>query len=236
MVTDGIQLRFTILTSVDKLSISPIMLLDELQGLAMANTYPWDYHSDLTAERLTIVAQLIADGRQVAIELFDEEAGDNGWTLGCRAFQFGRARILRTAESGKHPWLDVIDRSLQLIFKIGEVPVRIYRGDADEPTDRTMRQSFNELKQLGLLFDERDEGHSLVYRFAIETDFDGSVLAVKFVGLRGKAAVLNWDVPLDLAASAAGTVGRAATESIELTAPLVGVRGIGDQNRDGDVG
>jgi len=202
----------------------------------MAKTYPWDYHSDLTAERLTIVAQLIADGRQMAVELFDEEAGDNGWTLGCRAFQFGRARIIRAADSGEYPWLDIIDRTLQLIFKIGDVPVRIYRGEADEPTDRTLRQSLNELKQLNLLFDEQDEGRALAYRFAIETDIDSSVLAVKFVGLCGKAAVLNWDVPLDLAASPGGTVGRAATESIELTAPLVGVRGIGDKGQGSDAG
>ena len=195
----------------------------------MAYIYPWDYHSDLTAERLTIIAQLIADGRQVAIELFDEEAGDSGWTLGCRAFQFGRVRILRTADSGKYPWLDVIDRTLQLVFKIGEMPVRIYRGGADEPTDRTMRQSLVELKQLSLQFAEHDEGRALAYRFAIETDIDGSVLAVKFVGLRGKTAVLNWDVPLDLAVSAAGTVGRAATDSVKLTAPAVGVRGIGEK-------
>lgn len=200
----------------------------------MAIMYPWDYHGDLTAERLMIVAKLIADGRQTAIELFDEVAGDNGWTLGCRAFQFGRARILRAADSGEYHWLDVIDRTLQLIFKIGEIPVRIYRGDADEPTDRTARQSLNELKQLSLLFDAHDDGHALAYRFAIETDVDGSVLTVKFVGLRGKTAVLNWDVPLDLTVSAAGTVGRAATESVDLTAPIVGVRGIGDKSRDSD--
>ena len=183
-----------------------------------------------------VVAQLIADGRQVALELFDEEAGDNGWTLGCRAFQFGRARILRAADGGEYPWLDVIDRSLQLIFKIGEVPVRIYRGDADDPTDRTMRQSLNELKQLSLLFNERDEGRDLAYRFAIETDVDGSVLAVKFVGLRGETAVLVWDVPLDLAGPTSGTVGRPATDSIDLTPPRVGVRGLGDKARDSGAG
>lgn len=198
----------------------------------MSRTYPWEYHSDLTAERLAIVARLIADGRQTAIELFDEEAGDNGWTLGCRAFQFGRARILRAVDSGEYPWLDVIDRTLQLIFKIGEVPVRIYKGDADEPTDRTLRQSFGELRQLGLLFDEHDEGRDLAYRFAVETDVDGSVLAVRFVGLRGETAVLNWDVPLDGDPLAAGTVGRPAMESIELAAPTVGVRGAAAKERD----
>lgn len=190
----------------------------------MSKIYPWEYHSDLTAERLMMVARLIVDGRQAAVERFDEEIGDNGWTLGCCAFQYARARILRSADSGEYPWLDVIDRTLQLIFKIGEVPVRIYRGEADEPTDRTLRQSFSELRQLGLLFNEHDEGRDLAYRFAVETDIDGSAIAVKFVGLRGETAVLNWDVPLDGAPLAVGVVGRPATESIEIAAPTVGVR------------
>jgi hypothetical protein len=111
----------------------------------MSSAYPWDYHSDLTEERLLVVAGLIADGRRTAVELFDEAAGDNGWTLGCRAFQFGRARILRAVDSGEFPWLTVIDRTLQLIFKIGEVPVRIYRGEADEPTDRRASVSYASL-------------------------------------------------------------------------------------------
>ena len=113
----------------------------------MSKNFPWDYHADLIEERLIAVAQLIADGRQAAVELFDEEAGDNGWTLGCRAFQFGRARILRAVDENTHPWLGVIDRTLQLVFTVGEVPMRIYRGEADEPTDRTRRQSHHELRQ-----------------------------------------------------------------------------------------
>lgn len=190
----------------------------------MTKIYPWDYHSDLSEERIVTVAELIVDGRQTAVELFDEEAGDNGWTLGCRAFQFGRARILRAIDAGEHSWLRAIDRSLQLTFTIGEVPVRIYRGEADEPTDRTLRQSNNELRQLGFSFDECDEGRELAYRFAIDTDVDGSVLAVKFVGLRGATAVLNWDIPIDWAAGD-GAVGSPATEPVELHAPAVGIRG-----------
>lgn len=189
----------------------------------MAKNLPWEYHPELTAERISAVARLIVDGRQTAVELFDEEAGDNGWTLGCRAFQFGRARILRAADEGKHDWLSVIDRSLQLTFTIGAVPVRIYRGEAEEPTDRTARQSINELRQLGFSFDERDEGRELAFRFAIETDIDGGVLAVAFVGLRGKTAVLHWVVPIEIGLKS-GTVGRPATESVKLDAPVVGVR------------
>lgn len=190
----------------------------------MSKIYPWDYHPDLVEVRLKAVAGMLVDGRHSALERFDQEAGDNGWTHGCRAFQFSRFRVLRAIDSGEFPWLTAIDRTLQLIFKIGAVPVRIYKGDAEEPTDRTLRQSFGELRQLELLFAEHDEGRDLAYRFAIETDIDGSVLAVKFVGLRGETAVLNWDVPLDGASAFAGTVGRAATDSVELAPPAIGVR------------
>lgn len=190
----------------------------------MAKIYPWDYHPDLIEDRLCAVAAMIVDGRHAALERYDEEAGDNGWTHGCRAFQFGRARILKAIDGGESPWLTAIDRSLQLIFKIGEVPIRIYKGLAEEPTGRTLRQSYGELQQLGLLFPSRDEGHDLAYRFAIETDVDGSVIAVNFVGLHGETAVLNWSVPFDNTLGFTGTVGREASESVELDAPRVGIR------------
>ncbi len=199
----------------------------------MTKIYPWDYHPDLTDDRIKTVAAMLVDGRHAALERMDEEAGDNGWTHGCRAFQFCRHRILRAIDSGDHDWLTAIDRTLQLIFKIGEVPVRIYKGDADEPTDRTLRQTFGELRQLEILFPEHDEGRDLAYRFAVETDIDGSVLAVKFVGLRGESAVLIWDVPLDDLPTFAGTVGRAASESVELAAPSVGLRTDRDVAEDG---
>lgn len=186
-------------------------------------TFPWEFHSDLTEERVVAIARLIADARHAAVELYDEEAGDDGWTLGCRASQFGRKRILRAAENAEFPWLGLVDRSRRLIFTIGEVPVRIYRGDADEPTDRTLRQSYSELRQLGFSFDKEDEGRDLAYRYAIETDVDGSVLAINFVGLRGETAVLNWEVPL-ASLSGVGTVGRPATAAVELQPPAVGLR------------
>jgi hypothetical protein len=185
--------------------------------------FPWEYHPNLTEERIVTVARLIAEARRTAFELFDEAAGDDGWTLGCRASQFVRSRILRAVSNGEFVWLGLIDGSRRLVFTIGGVPVRIYRGEADEPTERTLRQSECELQQLSFSFDTGDDGRSLAYRFAIETDIDGSLLGIKFVGLRGDSAILNWDVPL-AALSGVGTVGTAATESVELDAPAVAIR------------
>lgn len=190
----------------------------------MTKQFPWDYHDDLTEERLVSVAEMIVAGRNAALDRFDAEVGDDGWTLGCCAFQYGRARILRAIDGKEYPWLTAIDRTLQLIFKIGDVPVRIYKGEAVDPTDRTTRRVFSEVEQIEMLFSEHDVARGLIYRFAIETDFDGSVLAVKFVGLRGDTPVLIWDVPFDATLTAAGTVGREATESVELSAPAVVIR------------
>jgi hypothetical protein len=204
-------------------------------GTSVAKIYPWEYHPDLTDDRLKAVAAMLVDGRHAALDRYDAEAGDNGWTHGCRAFQFCRHRVVHAIDSGDYPWLTAIDRSLQLIFKIGEVPVRIYKGEAEDPTDRTLKQSFGEKSQLEMLFPEHDEGRDLAYRFAVETDIDGSVLAVKFVGLRGDAAVLIWEVPLEGVSTFTGTVGRAATESVELAAPSVGLR-TEDGSADGSTG
>ena len=186
-------------------------------------TKPWEYHADLTEERLVEIAKLIVAGRNAAIELQAEDEGDNGWTLGCRAVQFARHRILTAAANGTLPYLGIIDPSLGLVFTIGQVPVRIYRGDADDPTDRTLRQSNTELHQLGFIFDDLDDASELAYRFAIETDFDGSVLSVHFVGLRGKVAELNWRVPLDEDDGVVGGVGTPADEAVDIPAPSVSI-------------
>src|SRR5690606_20255248 len=114
-------------------------------------------------------------------------------------------------------------------------PARIYKGEADEPTGRTLYQGFGELRQLDFSFHEGDEGRDLAYRFAVETDHDGSALAVKFVGLRGEAAVLSWDIPIDGEKSTVGAVGQPATEPVDLGAPPVGPRKSAKKSaRDGE--
>jgi hypothetical protein len=171
------------------------------------------------------VARLIVRGRNDALDRFDPSLGDDGWTLGCRAFQFGRFRVLEAIESGDHPWLTALDRTKQLVFKIGEVPVRFYRGPADEPNQRTLRQSFPELQQLAFGFASEAEGRDLAFRFAVETDFDGSITSVKFVGLRGEMPVLCWDIPLTAPPARFYLFDTKPAEGVELPPPTVRVPG-----------
>ncbi len=129
------------------------------------------------------------------------EMGDDSWSVGCRAYAFGKQRLKKAAMSGSHSWLSVMDESHHFVFLIESVPVRFYRGFAEEPTARTLRRQEAEAQQLGLALGI-DEADGLVFRFAIETGVTGNVERVVFLALRGENghAECAWLVPLDVPA------------------------------------
>ena len=73
----------------------------------------------LTEERLRLCARLLANARRDALAMASYELGDDPWSVGCRAFAFGRHRLQRAASSGDYPWLAVLDDSAHFVFVIG---------------------------------------------------------------------------------------------------------------------
>jgi hypothetical protein len=144
---------------------------------------PWDFHAALTEERLRLCARLLANARRDALALAAYEMGDDSWSVGCRAYAFGRHRLLRVAESGSHSWLRVLDDSHHFVFLIDDVPVRFYRGPADDPTARTLRRQEVEARQLGLALGD-DVADGLVFRLAVETTATGGVERIVFLAAR----------------------------------------------------
>jgi hypothetical protein len=93
----------------------------------------------------------------------------------------------RRGRTGRYPWLKVLDGTQHFVFLIDGVPVRFYRGDADEPTRRTLRQQEVEAEQLSLAFAGADVAEGLMFRLAVETDeASGMVSRVVFLALRGE--------------------------------------------------
>lgn len=135
---------------------------------------PWEFHASLTEERLRFCARLLANARRDAVALAAYEMGDDGWSVGCRAYAFGNQRLKRAAASRLHGWLRVMDDSHHFVFLIDQVPVRFYRGFDEEPTVRTLRRQEAESLQLGLALG-MDEAEGLVFRLAIETGVTGNV-------------------------------------------------------------
>ena len=158
---------------------------------------PWDLHPALTEERLAAAARLLARGREEAIRLADPFAGDDAWSIGCRAYSFSRHQFVNAARSGRYPWLRVLDETHHFVFLIEGVPVRFFRGDAEDPTKRTLRQQESEAEQLALALGGA-EAEGLMFRLAVETGDGGEVRRVVFLALRGEEgrAECFWPIPL----------------------------------------
>ncbi len=159
---------------------------------------PWDIHPALSEDRLRICARLLAHARRDAIRMASYEMGDTTWSVGCRAYAFGQQRMRRVAEKRTYNWLSVLDQSNHFVFLIQDVPVRFFRGSADEPTARTLRRQHNEAQQLDLALGE-DLAQGLVFRLALEAGAAEGVDRVVFLALRGEEGHVEcfWPVPLD---------------------------------------
>jgi hypothetical protein len=160
---------------------------------------PWDLHPALTGERLSACARLLARGRADAVAMADPWAGDDAWSIGCRAYSFSRNRLRQAAEGGRYPWLSVLDATHHFVFLVDGVPVRFFRGDAEEPTKRTLRQQETEAQQLALALGGAETAEGLMFRLAVETGAGGEVTRVVFLALRGEDGAVEcfWPVPLD---------------------------------------
>ncbi|MGI4801802.1 MAG: hypothetical protein ACRYG8_48775 [Janthinobacterium lividum] len=148
--------------------------------------------------RLRICARLLAYARRDAIRMASFEMGDTTWSVGCRAYAFGQQRMRRVAEKRTYNWLSVLDPGNHFVFLIQDVPVRFFRGSADEPTARTLRRQYNEAQQLDLALGE-GLAKDLVFRLALEAGAAEGVDWVVFLALRGEEGHVEcfWPVPLD---------------------------------------
>ena len=130
---------------------------------------PWEKHPQLSRERLSVIASLIQDIRHSTVLLHEPEAGDNNWSLGCRCY-VRTCHALRNA-AHTYDWLTIpSENGLCCTFAIGSIPFKFYRGEASDPPDGYLIQSWGEIHQqqlaleLGLFLPDR------ILRLAIETD------------------------------------------------------------------
>ncbi|MBN9447313.1 MAG: hypothetical protein J0I67_10450 [Bosea sp.] len=181
---------------------------------------PWDYHPELTKDRLIKVAQLLALGRGSAVDRFDPAIGDDNWTLGVCAYNYGCFQIRQIAGRPGFEWLAVNDPSKHFQFSVGGVPMRFWRGDPAEPTSKisaaTPREQFLLDLEPGIFT------AGVLFRIGVTTDLDGSLLGASFVALREGRAELVWPLPLAEAAPLIVSIDGARPEGLELPPPSVG--------------
>lgn len=194
---------------------------------------PWDYHPELTEERLVKVAQLLARGRGSAVDRFDPTIGDDNWTLGVCAYNYGCFQIAQAAGTPGFEWLVVIDAGKHFQFSIGSVPMRFWRGDPNEPTAKISVAT--PLEQLLLDLEPGVPAAGLLFRIGITADVDGSLLGASFVALRNDQPEVVWPLPLAQAEPLIVLLDEARPEGLELPSPSVGDHLDEEDERDGDI-
>ena len=138
-----------------------------------------DYHRDLSTKRLISLAEMFRTVWLRVSELHEPSAGDDMWSMSCRAFK----RCAFQLNQPTWPWLHVIEQmKMQVVVCIGLIPVRFYHGSSEDVPTRYAYAPEAEVdaRQLSIEFDEQiPEG--LLLRIATTTDSKGVPQSVSLV-------------------------------------------------------
>jgi hypothetical protein len=196
---------------------------------------PIEIHPGLSEDRLVAVGQLIREARHRAVGSHRPGAGDNEWVLGCRAYTWVCVDI--TLATATNPWLTIVEGGLMtedgrakvelhFVFAVGGVPLRFYRGDADDVPTRSLRRNFPELVSQQTAFDFASAPKpDSILRLAVETNEFGEVTNILLVQVDREGVPLGkpWTVP-DVPQPSKVTRFRRKEEGKELGQPTVETR------------
>jgi hypothetical protein len=132
---------------------------------------PWTKYPDLIEEYLSIVATLLRDVRAECVKLHEPEKGDGDWSLGTRVYQRSYFAIREFSKTVDWLRMNTELNALQFSFSIGRVPLRIYKGDPEDPPSRYLTLTPGEEHAIQLSFEfEGIPALDTILRLAVEVD------------------------------------------------------------------
>ncbi|MDQ6623828.1 MAG: hypothetical protein M3Y86_10165 [Verrucomicrobiota bacterium] len=156
---------------------------------------PWEVHSSLKLNRLVQLAAAIKSARDSVVPLHDPDSGDNQWSMHCRGYA-RQCRAIRDL-AAEVPWLTVSSTSpndLELSFCVGSVPMKIVRGDPEDPAYRHRNFSAGEQMLMDALMVELPPGP---LRLVATTNASGYVAGVFLVEFHAHTPVRYFEIPID---------------------------------------
>lgn len=188
----------------------------------MIDGMPWEIHPDLQEDRLCQIAAIIRDVRHDALGGHEPKKGDSNWGLGTRVHERTCHAIRQAAQ--QIPWLKILEPGLHFVFTIGKVPVRFYRGEAENPNPRYLSRRFPEITAQQFAFDFAQEENDWFWRLAIETEVTGEVLRIVLVQVSASGQTQNpWEVPFVEKVAVISPLREKVNEGVELEPPFVGL-------------
>lgn len=161
----------------------------------MKDFTPWEHYNSLSPERLILLATTIRDARDRAVMRHDPESGDNSWSTHCAAYAW-QCKALRTLVK-HHNWLRVSSENhevLELSLVVGDIPLKVFRGDADESPVRHRGFSFGEQVLMEKILADLPSGP---LRLVVTTDKNFCVEAITLVQFDDETPWRAFQIPLD---------------------------------------
>jgi hypothetical protein len=198
--------------------------------------HPCEITPAFTTERLQIIADAITRVRRDALEVHQPERGDNAWTFGCICYARTVTALGLLEASKKHDWLRVETQGLACTILIEGEPLKFYKGDAQHPSDRSLRRGLEQAimqGKLAFLEDEHAaETEGWFWLMAIETHEDGTVSRVAVLQTNRSGEIRDtWFIPTEGVAVAA-PMGKPEREGVDLPPPSVGLKPVKTETSD----
>lgn len=135
----------------------------------------------LEKERLQKVTELLVQVRGEIIERHDPKIGDTRLSLGMRAYECCRSRLIFKHKEGEWSWLSILTAEGRFTFAIDGIPVRFSRNDPKHLPDRKLIPSEEGCFQMSL-FEKTSEYSDLRWFLIIDTQYDLPVEHAYFIG------------------------------------------------------
>lgn len=181
---------------------------------------PWEINKDLTQDRIVQLASFIVSVREEVIDMHDEELGDTRLSLGMRAYECCRSRLILLSDSGKYPWLSILTSEGRFTFCIGDTPVRFIRHEPKEIPNKKLIiscEAGNKFRQLSLFPNYRCKDASIRWFFVIDTYYKNSADVVYFIGYNEVGDIQSqWIVPIEEKITTLSTTDNYKPQAIEI--------------------
>ncbi|AGG31081.1 hypothetical protein ABM011_15690 [Morganella morganii] len=147
---------------------------------------PWEFHPQLTAERLSVIAEILLKVQEDTHDLLSSIDDDNYSRATC-TFARQKNRIKRLCLSKKYSWLGLINPNNDYTITIGGIPIRSFTDDPTNP----QRANFFRRNCVDQLFAPEDTIPT-IWRFVAEKpEFEGEGGRVHFAGYNVLGEVLS---------------------------------------------
>ncbi|WP_445368220.1 hypothetical protein ACH5Y9_01255 [Methylomonas sp. BW4-1] len=152
---------------------------------------PVHYKSDLTHERLTVIASILLEEYYNTLDDLSSDY-DSPYTWGCTAFGRQKNRIISLALAGNYPWLKVLNSGNDLVFAIGSVSCR-FSSDNPENPKKNATLTVNRYQQP--LFDDAENGEPCRFCFVLDKGYNEDIEPrIVFLGFDASGAIkCQWE-------------------------------------------